>query len=109
MKNPEYLGSTRRNLQLNKCELCFFSPSKGNTLAGEVRQSSGTTTKGLDKHMVRVAESKERLNIFDRFWNRPRLNYSNFFRIHAETLRENDITDKFNRINIKLTLLEFGI
>ena len=61
----------------------------------------------LDKASIEIAETKEHLDIENRFWNGPFSNGTDAFRIHRDPFRSNDETKETNLLDVEFAFLEF--
>ena len=76
-------------------------------LAEKAGNGDDDTRVTLDETSIEIAETKEHLDIENRFWNGPFSNATDAFRIHRDPFGSNDETKEANLLNVKFEFLQF--
>src|SRR5882724_9540798 len=78
------------------------------TLVGKTREWNGDFRISENESSVKIAETKERLNIFDFSGFGPILNYLDFVRRHGEAFRRQHISEVFAGSDVKFAFVCTG-
>ena len=92
-----------------ECKLLGLLPQEGHILLGEVKQGVCSMGVILEKLMVKVAESKEGLELFDHPGCRPMCDGSEFGWVHLEASFCNNDAEVFDRCLCKHALFWFEV